>query len=1307
MLVAASWLLAGQVYAAERAMWVWSMSEDIVLDDPPGSRAEFFNFCDSPHGNSNKKVTIVYLSSTSLSKDLVSSYPEELRGFLAAAHSRGLKVECLDGDKSWATPENRNKGESRCDEILNFNKGSASDTERFDGIHYDVEPHGLHYSKGDSYDWDVDNAVIWPQYLTLLTNCQAKVNTYNASYAPIKFGVDIAWWYDVDSYPGTPNDVQTRVDYVTLMDYRQTGTLIVDGVNTEINNGNALGKKVYIGVETAPAVLPDPQTVTFFEEGNTYMEEQLTYAHTNLSANASYGGAAIHYYEDVSAQEWAYRKLWTDTFPGYPPAVQVTFPNGDEGIELKPDLTYNITWVATDADDNAANLTIVIACSSNGGSTWTTIATGEANDGSYTWNTTGLPNGTQYRIKVTATDPTPLSGYDTSDYNFTFSSAPSPPPDWSSAQDTVVNGIRPIIIPNGDILHMIWYWPGWGSLPKGIYYKKSTDRGGSWTSTVTLAENNTTEPRKPALAVRGNTVAVIWVEDEASAGDGKKVKVRISANGGDSWNAAEEVQGTYTYFKWADFPAISIDASSNIHVVWGARNTGGPWYIHYNSKSGTTWSGVVALDSMDYYIATPSITTDSNGAHVVWGEFNWFSGFQCRIKYRKKSGGNWGGITIITQNTVTNDIWNKYFPKICSDSSNKLHVVWQTSGDNPQTDSPPVTSDVYYSSNSNGGDAWSSPVNLGDGYVPTGSATSNDLRVIYYVPSSTAEKGDIRYRKSADGGGSWSTEATITTDAPMPYWNSDVSVMMSFPYIAADSLGNMLMVWRGYSNEHIMCSYKGEYGSPVNLFSNLVYNSSNSLKLKWDRPSGYTPNSYSLYRSQNGGSYSLAASQIYDVEYKDTGLLNTSYYRYKVTAMEGTIESRFSNISNTLYPGDIFLLDYFEGYEGINYSKAGTSSLTWAYDISVKKEGNQSMKLNYTYANDGKWGAALKGAMPVNFDLLDYWSVKFWAMGGVVGKTAVAFQFTEIGRAEGNETWQSPSVTVTNTGWAEYNFNFSDFVRVDVEPTGGGNFRIDTNSIGAYGLVFDSNKTADGTYYVDGIRLLRRQAVISVPEASYTFQPVPLVGSFNDHRFIYGPIPVTFGGYSLNWTVRIWTNNNPTASRADAYKYAGLRGADAVTYIPLKVWCANYGPPLRRPVPPPPLPDTPYPDEENDYFYIGYDFGDGVNVGRQYQDGDKNDWYLSGTFDENYWGFDINGNGVVSDVITASRGGKIGEEPVWLRIPEYNEMDLADKLTWRRLCYSSGAELSSPFDIYLAIDVAGKGNQQYQTTTLTVEYINE
>lgn len=1289
-------MLAGEVYAAERAVWVWNMANDIVLDDPPGSRATFFGFCDAPHGDPEKAVTIVYLSDTARGRDLVSSFAEELRGFLAAAHARGLTVECLTGDKYWTTPEHREDGEARCDAILAFNAAGSSDAERFDGIHYDVEPQGLRFDRGDDYDWDAHNATLWSQYLTLLDYCQTQVNAYNTTHTDIQFGADIAWWFDTDSHPGTPADVQTRIDYVTIMDYRQTGPLLVDGATTEIGTADSLGKEAYVGVETAPAVFPDPDTITFYEEGNDFMEDQLTYTESAFSVNPGFGGFAIHYYEDTSRGERAYRSLTNGTFPGYSPEVELTFPNGDEGIELVPGTPYEIRWTATDQDTADGDLVIDIDYSSDSGQTWLPLTiTPEANDGTYTWNTTGLSDGSTYRIKVTATDLTPLSGYDTSDYDFGFSSTPTPVPDWADGQNTGVNGIRPIVIPDGNVLHMVWYWPGWGGLPKGVYYKKSLDKGNIWGPTITLAENDTTEPRKSALAVRGSTVAAVWVEGTGALG-AQVVKVRISSDGGDNWNSAEEIQGDYSEYKWAEFPDIAVDTSNAVHAVWGARKTTGDqqWEIHYNSKpAGGNWAGRATVSEITpgHIRGGPAIISDPNGIHVVWGEFTWIDFSQYKIQYRKNSGA-WGTIAQIGQRAIPDIEWGKkYFPDIYSDTSNKLHVVWQYTESDPSTTS--ATSDVYYTSMPSGG-SWVSPAIVATGYVPQVSADGGELRLIYYRPNATtANKGDIRYKTSTNGGTNWSTEDTLTTDARVPYDNSDVPFMVGFPSIAS---GTMVASWRGFSNDRIMFSYKGVLSAPNNLVADLVYNTSDSIKLTWEKPSDYTPNHYAVYRSVNSGAYSSVNSAIYDVEYTDTGLSGANYYKYRVNAVEGAMASLTSNTSNALYPGpDNFLIDYFEGFEGISYSTAGESDLNWSYETTEVHEGSQSLRLDYAYtdpAPDG-WGAALAGTFPAHLDLLNYASVKFWAKGGTVGGAAIKFQLIEANRPEGNETWESEAVTISSTNWTEYEFKFSDFKKVD-SVGGTGNARMDMRSMGAYGLGFSGRLfnpvTPDGTYYVDHIRLIRQAAEISVPQASYAFTPDPLIGTVDNHRFVLGPIPVSYGGFRPPWTVRIWTDNGTGADKA------GLVGVtDPSQVIPLKAWCLNYGPALT------------VPDEENDYFYSGFDFGDGVNIGREYRDGDKADLYTSGTFDENYWGFDINGNGTATDIITASLGNRIGEEPVWLRVPEDDEMNPLDERTWRRLVWSPGKELTSPFDLYLAIDVEATGPQVYETTTLTLEFINE
>jgi len=1446
---------------AERAMWVWSMADDIVLDSPSGSRAVFFDFCANPHGDSSKAITTIYLSGAAPGKDLVKDYQTELRAFMADAHSRGLKIECLEGYKYWATPEYRSDGQVRCQEIIDYNVACSSDSQRFDGIHYDVEPYLLRYSNGDPYDWDSDNATVWAEYLALLDSCQGKVNTYNASHTDIVFGGAIPWWYDVDQKPGTPNEIQSRIDYVALMDYRETGVNLVDGAAGEVDNGNTLGKKVVIGVETAQAVPPDPETISFYEEGNDYMEQQLAYTETAFSGQASFNGFAIHYYEDIDANETAYRGLWTNSFPGYHPIVNVLFPNGDESIDFASGTSYDITWKTSDRDTQDSNLSIDIFYTSDGGANWTSIVSGTANDGTHTWNTTGVPTGDRYRVKVVATDPQSLGGHDSSDFNFGFSNTCTVVPDWADPQNTGINGIKPVLVPNGDDLHMVWYWPGWGGQPKGVYYRKSTDKGSSWGSTFTLAENASTQPRKPALAVKDDRLAAVWVEGAGPNG-AQKVKARISTDSGDTWGAADEIQGSYSTFKWADFPDVTIDQNNKIHAVWAARMINSPnhWVIHYASKlPGSSWDTRLDVDATAYYITTPAITSDANGVHIVWSEFNWSSGWHRYIKYRKSAlGGSWGAPGIIEDNVVTDDTWTKYFPDITSDNNNKLHAVWQTAGGDPRTSStyendtdpltdtaaneppelegildrgvsvgqeleiqleasdyegdnivyaahlggdvshedvlssldiltlinfinghpsetitkghadwdpeydvsndaaissldiltlinwinaaapgvpekptgthidgngkftwtptvaqvgthfftfvasdannpdakdaltvmvtvgdpyvPSIPSDVRYSSSTDSGNSWSAPVNIGKGYTPKIASEGQELRAIYYTPMYPNEKGDIRYRRTTDGGASWVTEGIITDDARMPYYNTDADPLVGVPSLES---GSMVAAWRGYSNDRIMFSHKGALSAPKMPFSDQVLGDTTTLSLSWQKPEGYLPHSYKVYRSVNDGAFSVLQETVYDTDYVDTGLSGSNYYKYKVSATNG-VESLSSNVSNAAYPGVDLLVDYAEGFEGITYTKFGASTLTHSVSTSVKYEGNQSHKLDYTYSGSG-WGAVLQGMFPTTFDLSSYETISLWVNGGSAGGEGIAIQFVEAGRPEGDEVWSTSSPVIPGSGWRQYEFYLTDLNRVSAE----GNNNFDRTSVGGFQLLF-SDSVSNGTYYVDKIELRRSQPTIEVTPSSVNFGTI--TGSASNHRFQTTAVNVTHGGFDTPWTVRAWTNNSP-GNGGEPWK-AGLRGQTVNTlYIPLKTWCVNFGPKNTSP--------PPGPDEENNYFWKGYDFND---------DGDKEDGITSGSYQEAIYGFDINGDGDTSDTILASTTEPLSEEPVWLRIPEKDEMDANNRYSWRRYAWNDGmgydAGLGGSFDIYFAIDTQGTKPQVY-STVVTVEYINE
>jgi hypothetical protein len=106
-----------------------------------------------------------------------------------------------------------------------------------------------------------------------------------------------------------------------------------------------------------------------------------------------------------------------------PPAVTVLSPNGGE--TLTGGTSVPLTWLATDASGVDH---VDLALSRDGGATYTPIAAGEANDGSFTWDVT-TPATVQARLRVTAVDGAGNSGSDVSNAHFSIAFASTAVPD--------------------------------------------------------------------------------------------------------------------------------------------------------------------------------------------------------------------------------------------------------------------------------------------------------------------------------------------------------------------------------------------------------------------------------------------------------------------------------------------------------------------------------------------------------------------------------------------------------------------------------------------------------------------------------------------------------------------------------------------------------------------------------------------------------------------------------------------------------------------------------------------------------------
>jgi hypothetical protein len=173
----------------------------------------------------------------------------ETRAFLGRAHREGIRVEALDGEPEFAVASQHPLVLAIVRALIDFNRGSPAQ-QQFDGFHLDVEPYLLL-----GFD-SPDRVEIIRGYVTLLREVAAAARS-----GALPLGIDIPFWYKTEdaSCGDAPTDLARCVlriaDEVCIMDYRivAPGHGGIVGLATPIlREGDELGKRVYVGIETTP-----------------------------------------------------------------------------------------------------------------------------------------------------------------------------------------------------------------------------------------------------------------------------------------------------------------------------------------------------------------------------------------------------------------------------------------------------------------------------------------------------------------------------------------------------------------------------------------------------------------------------------------------------------------------------------------------------------------------------------------------------------------------------------------------------------------------------------------------------------------------------------------------------------------------------------------------------------------------------------------------------------------------------------------------------------------------------------------------
>lgn len=251
-----------------RATWLWNPW--MFVQDEAGTLA----FLES------KNVNKVYVQ---IDRDISKA---KYRSFIEKASVRGMEIYALDGAASWVAP----KGYTNQNQLMAWltdYQNNSTDAARFTGVHLDVEPYL--YS-----GWNTNRAATVKSYQALLE----RANVSTAKLA-LPLEVDMPFWFDEIPYKNTYGSgllaewVISKTAGVTIMAYRDSAPMIIEIVKNEMVMAQKYGTRIVVGVETG--VTDEGSIITFAEEGEAFMEQELQKVADHYANSPAYKGNAIHH----------------------------------------------------------------------------------------------------------------------------------------------------------------------------------------------------------------------------------------------------------------------------------------------------------------------------------------------------------------------------------------------------------------------------------------------------------------------------------------------------------------------------------------------------------------------------------------------------------------------------------------------------------------------------------------------------------------------------------------------------------------------------------------------------------------------------------------------------------------------------------------------------------------------------------------------------------------------------------------------------------------------------------------------------
>jgi len=201
-----------------------------------------------------------------------------------------------------------------------------------------------------------------------------------------------------------------------------------------------------------------------------------------------------------------------------------------------------------------------------------------------------------------------------------------------------------------------------------------------------------------------------------------------------------------------------------VYLVWWDTRDGN-WEIYFKRSmdGGSTWTRDTRLTWDPNRSWNPAVAASGTKVHVVWGDER---DGNYEIYYKRSTD---EGVTWSPDTRLTYAVNNSWFPCLAT-VGDDVHVVWWDYRDRDH--------EVYYKRSTDGGATWSSDARLTfaphDSWYPSVSASGATVHAAWW--DNRDGNYEIYYKRSTDNGFSWGPDVRLTSDSG---WSSTPCISSS------------------------------------------------------------------------------------------------------------------------------------------------------------------------------------------------------------------------------------------------------------------------------------------------------------------------------------------------------------------------------------------------------------------------------------------------------------------------------------------------------------------------------------------------